>query len=222
MDALEQKLSSTLILQPKTSNIVDKLGDSPPKVPLRRLSVETPPRIAKIPEKQTKQIEVKKQEVVDNNPENVSIQAKMMTPQVIVKQQIAKLKVPSVSRGPMQFSVNEIVKKPEEAKKPEEIKKPMEIKKPEEAKNPEEAKKPVEVKKPVEKVKEPERLMLKDLKEAEWSTGKNVRAKIIAVLEHRVFTMCEESEKIDDYYNFMTQEIAKYCAGKPKVDYQPM
>jgi hypothetical protein len=177
------------------------------KQPASLLKVPTVPAVARGPMKFNTSDEVKK-------PEELKIE-KQAAP-VIKKPEelkIEKQTAPVITK-PEELKIEKqtapVIKK-QEAKKPEETKKPEEVKKLE----------PVIKMTPAE-AKKPERMMVKDLKEVEWSDGKNIKAKIVAGLEHNVFTMCEASEKIEAYYSYIAQEINSYCVGKPTDGYQPM
>lgn len=220
-----------------------KFGESPPKIPSRRGSVEiqSPPRIAEIQikiteeEKNTKPIEVIKEKVknffdvreklevtmtkreeipVEKNGIESNRKAKAMSPKLKIDPDVNVQKpmkalnvppVPAVSRGPIKLNANEEVKAAKKNLESEIKPAPQEVK--------------TEV---IEKVNQPKRLMLTDMKQVEWSDGKNVKVKIIAQLEENIFTMCEASEEVESYYTFIGQEIGKYCANQPKVDYIPM
>lgn len=66
-------------------------------------------------------------------------------------------------------------------------------------------------------------IMFMDLKFRAWPDTKNVKTKILGMLESNVFTLREDCEAIDGYFQHIDQEVSTYCKSQGKRDnYSPM
>lgn len=77
---------------------------------------------------------------------------------------------------------------------------------------------------PQEASKAPElqkRTMLKELTVRAWPTTKNVKVKLLNMLDATTLTLRMDNEDVDNLYDHIGSSIAKHCEGKAKVKYNP-
>ena len=72
--------------------------------------------------------------------------------------------------------------------------------------------------------KKPERVMVKDLKHRAWPNTKNVRVKLICMLQEQTFVLREDNVALDRSYEDIAGALAKYVAKnkKERNQYQPV
>lgn len=73
-----------------------------------------------------------------------------------------------------------------------------------------------------EPLEQPKRLMFKNLKQRTWPDAKNVKVKLMQILENNVLTFVEDIDEVVDFYTKLNTEINAYCEGLEKQNYFPV